>query len=166
MGVSGSGKTTLGQALARALGWHFADADRFHPPANIAKMRAGQPLDDADRAPWLAALRHHLSRSLATKQPTVLACSALKKRYRKCLLDGLPAHAVRLIYLRGSRELLSARLAARSDHFMPAALLDSQLATLEEPSLEENALVLDITCAPAELVSQIVKPFALQTACP
>jgi len=166
MGVSGSGKTTLGQALARELGWHFADADTFHPATNIAKMRAGQPLDDTARAPWIAALRRHLAESLAKARPTVLACSALKKRYRQQLLDALPLGAMRLVYLRGSRELLATRLSARSGHFMPAALLDSQLAALEEPSSEENALVLDIARPPAELVSQITKTFALQTACP
>jgi len=166
MGVSGSGKTTLGQALARKLGWHFADADTFHPPANVAKMRTGQPLDDTDRAPWLAALRRHLAEALANARPTVLACSALKKRYRQQLLDTLPLGAVPLVYLRGSRELLTTRLTTRSGHFMPAALLDSQLAALEEPNSEENALVLDIARSPAELVSQIAKTFALQTASP
>jgi len=166
MGVSGSGKTTLGQALARELGWHFADADSFHSSDNITKMRTGQPLNDADRAPWLAALHQHLSQSLAKKQLTVLACSALKKRYRAQLLAGLPLHAVRLVYLQGSRELLARRLALRSGHFIPAALLDSQLASLESPSQDENALVLDIACPPSELVSQIVKTFALEAACP
>jgi len=166
MGVSGSGKTTLGQALARELGWHFADADAFHSANNIAKMHGGQPLNDADRAPWLAALHHHLAQSLAETRPTVLACSALKKRYRARLLGGLPPHAVRLVYLRGSRELLATRLAARASHFMPAALLDSQLASLEEPARDEDALVLDIARSPSELVSQIVKTFALQTARP
>jgi len=163
MGVSGSGKTTLGHAIARELGWHFADADAFHPPGNIAKMRAGQPLDDTDRAPWLAALRRHLAESLTNHQPSVLACSALKKRYRHQLLAGLPPPAV-LVYLRGNRELLAARLSARTGHFMPAALLDSQLAALEEPTADENALVLDIARSPAELVGQICKTFALQTA--
>jgi len=157
MGASGSGKTTLGQALARELGWHFADADDFHFPANIAKMQAGHPLDDSDRAPWLAALRHHLAQSLAEARPTVLACSALKKGYRQRLLCGLPPHAVHLVYLRGSRDLLATRLAARTNHFMPAALLDSQLDALEEPGPEENALVLDIAPPPAELVSQMLK---------
>jgi len=164
MGVSGSGKTSLGQALARKLGWHFADADNFHSAANIAKMRAGQPLDDTDRAPWLASLRRHLAQFLAETRPTVLACSALKKCYRQQLLGGLSTHAARLVYLRGNRELLADRLATRSGHFMPTALLDSQLATLEEPAPEENALVLDIAHPPAELVSQIAKTFALQTA--
>jgi len=164
MGVSGSGKTTLGQALARELGWHFADADRFHSPTNIAKMRAGQPLDDSDRAPWLAALRRHLAQSLAEKRPTVLACSALKKRYRQQLLGSLPQHAVRLVYLRANRELLASRLITRTGHFMPASLLDSQLAILEEPAPEENALVLDIAHPPTELVRQICKTFALPTA--
>jgi len=160
MGVSGSGKTTLGKQLAHELNWHFADADAFHSAANVAKMRTGQPLNDVDRAPWLAALRSHLSQSLSTKRPTVLACSALKKTYRQQLLGGLPAHAVCLVYLRGRRELLAARLAARRNHFMPADLLDSQLATLEEPSSDENALVLDIALPLSELVVQIRTAFS------
>jgi len=165
MGVSGSGKTTLGQALARELGWHFADADAFHSAANVAKMHAGQPLNDTDRALWIASLHRRLAESLAKMQPTVLACSALRKRYRTQLLDGFPPHAVRLVYLQGSRELLATRLATRRNHFMPAALLGSQLATLEEPGTDENALVLDIARPLTELVSQICKTFTLKPGC-
>ena len=132
MGVSGAGKTTHGRALAAALGCDFADADDHHPVANVAKMRAGAPLDDADRAPWLAALRTLIERHLDAERPLVLACSALKQAYR----DALWAHRprMRLVYLEGNREALAARLAARADHFMPAALLDSQLADLQPPA--------------------------------
>lgn len=140
MGVSGSGKTTHGIALAAALGWDFADADDFHPPANIAKMRAATPLDDADRAPWLAALRAEIERRLAADRPLVLACSALKPAYRDALHAGHPR--ARLVHLHGPRELLAARLADRPGHFMPAALLDSQLASLEPPT---DAVRIDIS---------------------
>lgn len=132
MGVCGSGKTTHGRALAAALGWDFADADDFHPPANIAKLRAGTALDDADRAPWLAALRAEIEARLASARPVVLACSALKQAYRDALWADRPR--MRLVYLEGPRELLATRLADRSGHYMPPALLDSQLATLEPPS--------------------------------
>lgn len=132
MGVSGAGKTTHGRALAAALGWDFADADDHHPAANLAKMRAGTPLDDADRAPWLAALRALIEGHLNAGRPLVLACSALKQAYRDGLWADRPR--MRLVYLEGTREELAARLAARSGHFMPAALLDSQLADLEPPA--------------------------------
>ena len=132
MGVAGSGKTSHGRALAAALGWDFADADDFHPPGNVAKMSAGSPLDDADRAPWLAALRAEIERRLAADRPLVLACSALKQAYRDALWADRPR--MRLVFIDGPRELLAARLGARSGHFMPAALLDSQLAALERPS--------------------------------
>ncbi len=132
MGVSGSGKTVHGRALASALGWEFADADDFHPVANIAKMVAATPLDDADRAPWLAALRTEIEARLAAGRPLVLACSALKQAYRDALWADRPR--MRLVHLEGPRELLAARLANRSLHYMPPALLDSQLAALEAPS--------------------------------
>lgn len=137
-GVSGAGKTTLSRALAAALGWRFADADDFHPPANIAKMRAGLPLDDTDRAPWLRALRAEIDQHLAQGAPLVLACSALKQAYRATLLGGDRVGGdpgrVRLVFLAASRELLAARLATRAGHYMPPSLLDSQLATLEPPT--------------------------------
>ena len=132
MGVSGAGKTTHGRALAAAVGWDFADADDHHPAANVAKMRAGIPLDDADRAPWLATLRAMIERHLAADRPLVLACSALKQAYRDALWADRPR--MRLIYLEGTRDALAARLEARADHFMPAALLDSQLADLQPPA--------------------------------
>jgi gluconokinase len=132
MGVSGAGKTVLGGALATELGWDFADADDFHPPANLAKMGAGSPLDDADRAPWLAALRARVERALAEERPLVLACSALRQAYRDALWADRPR--MRLVHLDGPREVLAARLVARTGHFMPVALLDSQFATLETPA--------------------------------
>lgn len=132
MGVSGAGKTTLGRALAAALGWDFADADDFHAPASLAKLRAAVPLDDADRAPWLDALRAEIHRRLVAGAPLVLACSALRQAYRDRLW--VDRSRMRLVFLDGSRDTLAARLAARTGHFMPAALLDSQVATLERPA--------------------------------
>lgn len=132
MGVSGAGKTTLGRALATALDWDFADGDGFHPPANLAKLRAGTPLDDTDRAPWLAALRAEIDRRLAAGSPLVLACSALRQTYRDHLWADRTR--MRLVFIDGRRDTLAARLAGRSGHFMPAMLLDSQLATLERPA--------------------------------
>lgn len=136
MGVSGSGKTTLGQLLADRLAIPFLDADDYHPPANRHKMARGEPLTDNDRLPWLGELRRLLERNVSTG--AVLACSALKESYRRLLIpEGVTA---RLVYLKGDRELLVRRLETRKGHFMPASLIDSQLATLEEPS---DALVLD-----------------------
>lgn len=138
MGVTGSGKTTVGQALAESLGWLFCDADDLHPPENVAKMAAGKPLTDVDRWPWLdrivAALRERANRG----ESAIVACSALKASYRERLQQ---AGEVRFVYLRGSEATLAARLARREHRYMPAALLPSQLATLEEP---DDALTVDI----------------------
>lgn len=135
MGVSGVGKTTVGSALAASLGWRFDDADAFHPPANVEKMRHGIPLDDADRAPWLAAMRDHLAAHLRASSPVVLACSALRQSYRDALVPAAaPAGVIRFVHLEAPPEVLRERLATRSGHFMPASLLASQLATLEPPS--------------------------------
>ncbi len=150
MGVSGSGKSTIGSALAAAMGWEFADADDFHPAANVAKMAAGQPLNDADRAPWLAALHAYIVRTVRRDENIVIACSALKQRYRDTLNAG--TGKVRVVHLSGPREVLHARLQARPGHFMKPAMLDSQLETLEVP---KDALVADITHPPVVLVSQI-----------
>ncbi len=155
MGVAGSGKTTIGRELAAELGWKFADADDFHPPANVAKMSAGIPLDDADRAPWLAAIRLYIDTRLERGEPAVVTCSALREKHRAVLLAD-PAQ-VKLVYLRGSRELLWSRISARTGHFMKPAMLDSQLATLEEPV---NALVVDIAPPPAEIVAQLRRVLA------
>jgi len=145
-GVSGSGKTTIGKLVAEKLGCEFADADAFHPPENIAKMSAGVPLDDADRAGWLEAL----GRYLAGRESIVLACSALKRRYRERLRE--LAGPIRFCVLTADRGVLEERLADR-EHFMPGSLLDSQLNTLE---LGEDVEVIENTRSAAEVVAQIV----------
>ncbi|HEV7458867.1 MAG TPA: gluconokinase [Roseococcus sp.] len=147
MGVSGSGKSSFGAALAEALALPFADADAFHPPANIAKMQAGTPLTDEDRWPWLDALGAWLA-----ARPGVVACSALKRAYRDRLRDAAPG--LRLIYLEGAPDLIAARQAARPGHFMPASLMASQFATLEPPGADENPLVLDVAEPVERLVAQ------------
>jgi len=141
MGVSGCGKSTLGARLALALNWPFQEGDSLHPPANIAKMAAGQPLDDADRWPWLAAVAAWIDDRRTAGEAGVVACSALKRTYRALLSRGRPQ--VKVIFLAGSRDLIAGRLAARSDHFMPASLLVSQFAALEPPSPEERAITVD-----------------------
>jgi gluconokinase len=148
MGVSGSGKTTIGQQLAQELGWPFADADQWHPPANIAKMRQGIPLTDEDRWPWLHALHAHLVTCVQQGVSAVLACSALKQAYRDVLL--VDEAAIRLVYLRGDFDLIQARLAQRQGHFMPPELLASQFAALEEPA---QAVIIDIAHPPATIVA-------------
>src|SRR5258708_3772021 len=140
MGVAGSGKTTMGKALAERLGWDFFDADDFHPPENIAKMAAGIPLNDSDRAPWLAALSNVLFSTLKAGRHPVLACSALKESYRAQLLDG--KDGVEVIYLKGNYDLLWSRLAERQGHFIKPEMLKSQFVTLEET---QNALNLDVS---------------------
>jgi gluconokinase len=149
MGVTGSGKTTVGIALAEALHWRFVDADDFHPPANVAKMHAGIPLDDADRAPWLAALREAIDDWLKQGTDVVLACSALKQSYRDQLLFSPDE---RLVYLRGNRELISKRLTQRREHYMDPRLLPSQFAALEEPT---NAIVVDVDGTVPDIATRI-----------
>ena len=153
MGVSGSGKTTIAALLAGRLGWEFEDADDFHPPANVEKMHGGTPLTDEDRAPWLAAMAAWIDATRATGRHGVLACSALKRAYRQVLIGDRPD--VRLVYLQGSRELIGVRQAARTGHFMPAALLDSQFATLEEPGPEERPIVASVEPRPQEVVQAV-----------
>jgi len=156
MGVSGSGKTTVASLLARRLGWDFYDADEFHPPENIAKMTQGIPLDDSDRAPWLAALHALIQHSIAEGRPGVLACSALKQKYRDQLTADAPS--VQVIYLKGSYEVVWLRIAARNGHYMKPDLLKSQFAALEEPS---GALAVDIRPEPDEIVEQILSTLQL-----
>lgn len=155
MGVSGSGKTTVGRALAGTIGARFYDADDDHPAANIAKMRRGEPLTDADREAWLRALRARIDAWLLANDTVVLACSALTERIRDAL--GADRDGIHLVHLRGSKALIRARMRARR-HFMAASLLDSQFALLEPP---EHALDLDISETPGELVTRIVRQLKL-----
>jgi gluconokinase len=150
MGVSGSGKTTVGSLLATSLGRTFLDADRFHPPANIAKMAAGEPLTDDDRAPWLDRLNQLLREHAQRGEPAVLACSALKESYRERLARGVGA--LGFVYLKGDLPMIRARMLSRRDHYMKADLLESQFAALEEPA---GAIALDIGAAPEVIVEQI-----------
>ncbi|MDR7304335.1 gluconokinase [Haloactinomyces albus] len=154
MGVSGCGKSTIGAALAQRLNWQHLDADDFHPQHNIDKMRAGTPLTDADRMPWLERLRDELDRRATAGEPAVLACSALKRTYRDILRGG--AGAVGFVHLRANREDLVERLTGRNGHFFPAALIDSQLATLEEPDADEGALIAAATEKPERIVERVL----------
>lgn len=149
MGVSGSGKTTIGRVLADELGWTFLDADDFHPPANVAKMAAGVALSDEDRSPWLDRLAGELRALDERRRNVVLACSALKQEYRDRLKR---AGELRWAYLKGDAATIEPRLATRRDHYMPASLLASQFATLEEPA---EAIVVDIRKSIAAQVAQI-----------
>jgi gluconokinase len=153
MGVSGSGKSTIGRALAARLGLTFLDADDLHPPGNIAKMRRGEPLNDSDRAPWLDQVGARLHPG------TIIACSALRRSHRDRLRQAAGAPLV-FLYLCGSEALLADRLRGREGHFMPASLLPSQLATLEEPDGEEGAVVVDITRAVPDLVEELLARIA------
>ncbi len=146
MGVAGSGKSTLGEAIAAALGWPFEEGDAFHPPANRAKMAAHVPLDDADRWPWLQAIAARIAGHEADGESSVIACSALRRRYRDLLRTGAPR--VRFVLIDGDAEVLAARLAARRGHFFPPDLLASQLATLERPTADEDAVVVDVALPP------------------
>lgn len=150
MGVSGCGKTTVGQRFADAVGWTFEEGDRWHPPANVEKMRAGTPLADEDRWPWLDALSAAVGEWVAADRRTVLACSALRQVYRDRLTLGRTG--VAFAYLKGSPDLVASRIAARRHAYMPATLLPSQFATLEEPS---GATVLDIRLGPDRLVEEL-----------
>ena len=149
MGVVGSGKTTVGRLLAGRLGWRFADADDFHPALNVEKIRHGIALDDRDRAPWLSALRTAIEQWNADGQNAVLACSALKERYR----NELRAGAVRFVYLKGSLELILDRLRSRHGHFASEAILESQFADLEEP---QDAITVTIDDPPDAVVAEII----------
>ncbi len=152
MGVSGAGKTTVGRELAKRLGVDYAEADEFHPPENIAKMSAGTPLTDDDRWPWLQAIAAWISDHQQTSG--VVTSSALKRKYRDVLRTG---GEVFFVHLDGTRELIAERLAARKGHFMPPALLDSQIADLEPLQPDERGVVLDIDAEPDELVEAAVR---------
>jgi gluconokinase len=147
MGVAGAGKTTIGAALAEKLGWRFIDADDYHPPQNIAKMKAGVPLEDADRWPWLS----RLNREIKQFDNAVLACSALKESYRGRLSQGIADF--RVVYLRANPALIRSRAESRRHRFMPAALVESQFAALEPPP---NAIEVDVAATPDECVAAIL----------
>jgi len=155
MGPAGSGKTTVGELLAGQLGWEFADADNFHLPANIEKMARGVPLDDNDRIPWLNSIRQAMEQWNAQRRSVVLACSALKKIYRERLQIN---SGVKLVYLKGTYELLLERLHSRKGHYATEQLLASQFADLEEP---EDAITVDVAHSPEEIVAEIRKQLAL-----
>jgi gluconokinase len=150
MGVSGCGKSTIARALAAAMAIEFVEGDDLHPPANVQRMRAGFPLTDHDREEWLIAIGQRLGAAHAAGQGLVVACSALKRRYRDRLRAQAPG--LRLLHLHGDESLLAERLSARSGHYMPPSLLPSQLDALEAPAADEDALVLDIRMPPARIL--------------
>ncbi len=161
MGVCGAGKTLIGEALAQALGVHFIEGDTFHPAESVARMAAGVPLTDADRAAWLVAL----AARIAMNDPgsgMVMSCSALKRSYRDVLRSG--DGDVQFIFLRGSRELIAERVAGRRGHYMPPSLVESQFVTLEEPAPDEGAWVCDASDAPEEIVAALVARIAARRA--
>ena len=153
MGVAGSGKTTIATRLASKLGWAYQEGDALHPAENVEKMKGGTPLTDADRLPWLRRIAERIDDWRAHGQSGVVTCSALKRSYRDILIGDRPE--VVLVYLKGSPELIRKRLAERRGHFMPPALLDSQLATLQEPSADEHPVVVDINGTPDEIAEEI-----------
>jgi ribose 5-phosphate isomerase A len=155
MGVSGAGKTTIAEELVARLGWPFQEGDALHPEANVAKMHAGIPLDDADRQPWLKAVAAWIDGQRAKKQPGIITCSALKRAYRDIIIGGRPE--ARLVYLRGSRELISEHIAGRHGHFMPASLLQSQIDALEQTTPDEEPLIVDIGPPPGKVAEEIIR---------
>jgi carbohydrate kinase (thermoresistant glucokinase family) len=154
MGVSGSGKSTVGALLARRLHWEFEDADWLHPASNVDKMHNGIPLTDEDRRPWLEAVAAWIDKTRRSGGHAVVACSALKRRYRKILIGDRAD--VRLVYLKGDETLIARRIAARHEHFMPRSLLHSQFEALEEPGPDEAAIIAAIEPAPREIATRIL----------
>ena len=157
MGVSGSGKSTVAALVAERLGWDHAEGDDLHPDENVAKMAAGVPLDDDDRAPWLDTVSSWIIEHAMQGVPGVITCSALKRSYR----DVLRELDVVFVYLRGSNDLIGGRMAARPGHFMPASLLDSQLATLEPPQADERHIVVDATQTPEQEADDVIRLLGL-----
>ena len=155
MGVAGSGKTTIAEGIARKLHWPYQEGDALHPPANVEKMKSGTPLTDADRLPWLRKIAEKIDEWRAAGISGVVTCSALKRAYRDIVVGKRPD--VVLVYPKGSKALISGRMAKRKGHFMPASLLDSQFATLEEPSPDENAVTVDIDRTPDDIENEIVR---------
>lgn len=154
MGVSGSGKTTIAVLLAERLHWELADADSFHSPANVQKMRRGIPLTDEDRWPWLHAIAAWIDETRRAGRRGIVTCSALKRSYRDILVGGRTD--VRLVYLQGDEELVSERLAKRHGHFMPATLLQSQFDALEEPGPDENPIVVSVAAEPEAIAARVL----------
>lgn len=155
MGVSGSGKTTVAALLAAALGCQFQEGDDLHPAANVKKMHSGTPLTDADRLPWLQKIAEEIDGWRARGESGVLTCSALKRSYRDIVIGD--RKDVTLVYLKGSYDLIHRRMAARQEHFMPVALLDSQFEALEEPTPDEQAIIVNVGHRPAEIAAEIVR---------
>jgi ribose 5-phosphate isomerase A len=155
MGISGAGKTTIAQELAARLGWAFEEGDALHPETNVAKMHAGIPLTDADRQPWLEAVAAWIDGQRAKKQPGIITCSALKRSYRQTIIGDRPE--VRLVYLRGGRNVVAEHLAGRHGHFMPAGLLQSQIDTLEEPTADEEPLTVDVGPPAEQVADKIIR---------
>jgi gluconokinase len=162
MGVSGSGKSTIADALAKRLGWRYEDGDKLHPASNVAKMSAGHPLTDEDRWPWLQAIADEIDRTCAKGERAVIACSALKRAYRKILVHG--RSDVRIVFLDGTEALIAARLAARKGHFMPPGLLTSQFKTLEPPAVDERPLTVSIDATVETIVHDIIGQLKLDPA--
>ena len=159
MGVSGSGKSTIADRLAARLGWRYEDGDKFHPPANVAKMSAGHPLTDKDRWPWLQAIADEIDRTCKASQHAVVACSALKHAYRDILVHG--RNDVRIVFLNGTQDLIADRLAARKGHFMPPGLLTSQFKTLEPPQPNERPIIVSIDASVEAIVDNIIRQLNL-----
>jgi carbohydrate kinase (thermoresistant glucokinase family) len=159
MGVSGCGKSTIASMLAHRLHWIYEDGDWLHPQSNIEKMHHGEPLNDEDRWPWLRAIAGWIDETRRAGNHGVVACSALKRAYRDILVGD--RRDVRIVYLKGDRELIARRVAARSDHFMPPALLDSQFEALEEPKADERPIVVSIAPHPREIVETIVQKLGI-----
>jgi carbohydrate kinase (thermoresistant glucokinase family) len=155
MGVSGSGKTTVSVLLSAALGCQFQEGDDLHPAANVEKMRSGIPLTDADRLPWLHEIAEEIDGWRKHGESGILTCSALKRSYRDIIIGD--RSDVTLVYLKGSRDLIHRRMAARHEHFMPLALLDSQFATLQEPTPDEHPITVDVGGKPVEIATEIVR---------
>ena len=155
MGVSGSGKTTVAALLSAALGYEFQEGDDLHPRENVEKMQTGTPLTDADRMPWLRKIAEKIDGWRTRDESGVVTCSALKQSYRTIIIGDRPG--VTLVYLKGSYDLIRRRLAARHEHFMPVALLDSQFAALQEPTPDEHPITVDIGARPFEIVAEIVR---------
>jgi carbohydrate kinase (thermoresistant glucokinase family) len=156
MGVASSGKSTVGEALAKRVGAPFLDGDRYHPPANVEKMRASIPLTDADRWPWLESLSRALKEAADSGGLAIGACSALKRAYRD-YMTRIAGEPILFVYLEGTKEVIAARIAARKHEFMPASLLDSQFATLEEPASDENAIAVPVTDTVDGIVEKIAQ---------